>query len=95
MGHACELETALLLHLAPELVDQSAIPADELGRTERLLADDMLSPAPLSLAVRMRDETPTGVLGGPRSADAEQGRAFLEAIGQAVAEAIDTLAARS
>jgi creatinine amidohydrolase len=94
MGHACELETALMLHLAPELVNESAIPADELGRRDPLLADDMIAPAPVSLGVRMRHETATGVLGSPRMGDAEHGGQLFSAITEAVATAIDTVAGR-
>lgn len=95
MSHACELETALMLHLAPELVDREAIPETNLGREEPLLVDDMIEPAPLALGIRMRDEVPLGVLGAPKLATDEHGARLFDAIVTAAAAAIDTIAGRA
>lgn len=77
-GHACEVETSLMLSLSPDLVDMSA--AEEVvGQPSTL--DPMIAPP------RARVDEPTwasewsssGALGEPNTADAEAGAAVVEA----------------
>jgi creatinine amidohydrolase len=72
VGHACEVETSLMLHLRPDLVRRG------------LIRDDP-APAPGTLAglTWARDfgrRTDHGVVGHPESADAERGGRMLAAI---------------
>jgi creatinine amidohydrolase len=80
MGHACELETSMILHLRPDLVRRDYIADDP---------DD--TPANLRGTFWARDferRTDHGAVGYPEQADAERGRLMLEAaIGRVAAVA--------
>lgn len=72
MGHACELETSMILHLRPELV-----------RRELIADDPDPTPPALRSAFWARDfgrRTDHGAVGHPERADAERGRLMLEAV---------------
>ena len=72
MGHACEIETSMMLHLRPDLV-----------RTERILDDPDTTPEALDGLFWARDfgrRTVQGGVGHPQSASAEIGRKMLEAV---------------
>jgi creatinine amidohydrolase len=72
MGHACEIETSMILHLRPDLVHRD------------LIRDDPdLTPAGLRSVFWPRNfarRTDHGAVGHPEAADAERGRLMLEAI---------------
>jgi creatinine amidohydrolase len=73
VGHACEFETSLMLHLRPDLVRKSEI------------ADDGLAPQPeamgtLYIPLDMRHQTNHGGTGQPSLATADKGRALLDAV---------------
>lgn len=72
VGHACEIETSLMLHLRPELVDRGAI-ADDPPTTPESLAD-------LFCARDFGRSTDHGAVGYPSFASAEKGRKMLAAI---------------
>jgi creatinine amidohydrolase len=91
MGHACEMETSVLLAKNPDLVDMSKAarggPNAEMGyRTI-----DMLKPPPFSLINEFDELSPSGVLGTPELATAEKGARFLEAAAAAVVALIDEM----
>jgi creatinine amidohydrolase len=72
VGHACEVETSLMLHLRPDLV-----------RRELIRDDPDTSPAALAGLTWARDfgrKTRHGVVGHPEAADAGRGRRMYEAI---------------
>ena len=72
MGHACEIETSMVLHLRPDLV-----------RRDLIRDDPDQTPAALKNLFRARDfarRTDHGAVGHPEHADAERGRLMLEAI---------------
>ncbi len=71
-AHAGRLETALMLHLEPTRVG----PFDDVVGATTPLAELM---GELE-AGRLREVTPTGVLGDPRGATAAEGRALLAAL---------------
>jgi creatinine amidohydrolase len=78
MGHACEIETSMVLHLRPELV-----------RLDRIKDDPDLTPPGLKGLSWPRDfarRTDHGVVGHPELADGERGRLMLEAAVGKVAE---------
>jgi creatinine amidohydrolase len=72
MGHACEIETSLMLHLRPELVDRSAILDAGNPLHEQIPR--------LSWALDFSRSTDHGVVGSPESASAERGREMFAAI---------------
>jgi creatinine amidohydrolase len=77
-GHACEVETSLMLHLRPDLV-----------RRDLIRDDPATTPATLAGLTWARDfgrKTDHGVVGHPESADAERGGRMLTAIVARVAE---------
>jgi creatinine amidohydrolase len=92
MGHACEMETSVLLSENPDLVDMSKAarggPGPEMGY--RTL--DMLKSPPFSLINEFDELSPTGVLGMPELATPEKGARFLEAAAHAVVRLIDEMA---
>ena len=82
VGHACEVETSLMLHLRPELV-----------RTDRI-ADDPTDPGlppGLFRAIDFRRRTKAGAVGYPGYASAEKGREMLAAVIAAVVAAADRI----
>jgi creatinine amidohydrolase len=86
VGHACEIETALMLALRPELVRKDLIRDDP--------ADSPATPHGLFWPRNFERKTRHGAQGFPRFATAENGRRMLDAISQRlvqVARAILTL----
>jgi creatinine amidohydrolase len=78
MGHACEIETSMVLHLRPDLV-----------RLDRIKDDPDDTPTNLRGLSWPRDftrRTDHGVVGYPELADGERGRLMLEAAVGKVAE---------
>ncbi|RUL81814.1 creatininase family protein [Tautonia sociabilis] len=84
MGHACEIETSMMMHLRPELV-----------RADRIQDDPSPGVAPDGLfhAVDFGRRTERGAVGYPSFASAEKGRKMLEAIVPAVVAAADRVLA--
>jgi creatinine amidohydrolase len=81
IGHACGIETAIMLHLRPELVDMSQ-------------AKDKPFPAsleqPVSCALPFNVITQHGVIGYPSAATALWGRKFLQCTVRCVRAGIET-----
>jgi creatinine amidohydrolase len=77
VGHACEVETSLMLHLHPHLVQPD------------LARDDPADPPPgldrLFWARDFAHRTRSGAVGYPRAASADTGRALLDAIARLTA----------
>jgi creatinine amidohydrolase len=83
MGHACELETAYMLELAPELVHLDwAVDEVDFVSTPRY-GMDWISDGVIVANPPWSDDTRTGTYGAPATATAEKGRAWMKA---AVAE---------
>ena len=83
MGHACEMETSIMLAKYPKLVDTTKAtrggPSEERGyRTI-----DMLKSEPHFLIAEFDEYSETGVIGMPEFATTEKGIEFLEAAAQA------------
>jgi creatinine amidohydrolase len=79
MGHACEMETSVLLAKNPELVDMSKAkhggPSPESGYRHT----DMLKPPPFSLINEFDEISENGVIGTPELASVAKGEQFLDA----------------
>ncbi|MBI3468643.1 MAG: creatininase family protein [Planctomycetes bacterium] len=85
VGHACEIETSLVLALRPELVRREEI-KDDYERYEL--------PTPLRglfVARDMAQQTHQGAVGYPSYASAEKGQKFLQAAVNRVAEVVQAL----
>jgi creatinine amidohydrolase len=89
--HAGEVETALLLASVPELVDRSAYTVHyiaEVTKPELLLPEN----GPATFAWLTRDLAPSGVMGDPRPATAENGARWLEQAATRLAQALEAMA---
>jgi creatinine amidohydrolase len=85
MGHSGELETSLMLHLAPRLVHQKNIPQGVLGIEE---------PGPTSgikRYVNMKEHSEPGVIGMPSAATAEIGAQLYQGALNALEKAVRAL----
>jgi creatinine amidohydrolase len=88
--HANEVETALLLASLPELVDRSAYTVNyiaDIANPELLLPEN----APATFAWLTRDVAPSGVLGDPRPATAENGMRWRDAAATRLAAALEAM----
>jgi len=85
-SHGCELETSLLLHLRPDLVDMSKAPRDmdDVQRSEHIYWD-MVRPTPVFFQEWFSRNSRTGVQGDATLATAEKGRLVYEAAVRKVA----------
>jgi creatinine amidohydrolase len=89
MGHACELETALIQHLRPDLVHIDRV-VDETGFISTpSYSMDWLESGALIANPPWEDDTRTGAYGAGSLATPEHGRLWLEA---AIAEKVDHVA---
>ncbi len=89
MGHACELETSLILHLRPDLVhmDRVVDETDFISTPSYIM--DWVEGGPLIANPPWDDETLTGAYGAGSLATAAHGKIWLEA---AIAEKISHVA---
>lgn len=85
VGHACELETSLMLHLRPELVD-----ADQLMDAGPLVADIADG---IFLSRDMRHRTREGFTGRPDLASAEKGQQLFDGIVGRLQQVVEKLLA--
>jgi len=85
--HAGEVETAFLLHAAPELVRQDEFTWNYIARVDE---PEPLRPenSPATFAWLTRDIAPSGVMGDPRPATAENGARWVTAAATRIAEAL-------
>ncbi len=85
--HACEAETSMMMALAPELVDASAL-ADVRGPLlPGLSAIPTVNPAVYRWR-QLASRSPIGMIGDASAANAEKGEQLLRAIAADVAEAL-------
>ena len=86
VGHACEFETSMLMHLRPELVKL------ELVKDAGELITDNLGGVYISRDLRQR--TAEGCTGRPDLASAEKGRMLFAGVLEALVETVDSLLAQ-
>jgi creatinine amidohydrolase len=79
VGHACEFETSLMLHLHPALVDMSKAVDDGIVPDAEQLRGDLLVGPKAGLAKPFHEITKHGVIGKATLATAEKGRRVLVA----------------
>jgi creatinine amidohydrolase len=83
VGHACEVETSMVMHLRPDLVRVGEI-RDDIETVPDALRG-------LFVAKDMRQRTDHGAVGYPEQANAEKGRRLLDAIVGRVTEAAEAI----
>lgn len=93
MGHAGELETSLMLHYVPDLVDMSNAAAEVPDAYTSWRGGDLLDGGTAMVAEQFSDRTSSGVMGDPTTSSAEAGKDFAQAIAGRLAELIDELPA--
>ena len=79
MGHACELETSLILHLHPELVHMERVVDETDFVTTPSYYMDWVEGGALTANPPWDDDTATGAYGAGSLATAEHGKLWLEA----------------
>ncbi len=79
MAHACEFETAMYLHIKPELVQHDKmVPRETPSRQNRFIFDDLFGSGPVHMVNRWSRITESGVEGDPMLATPEKGKQFAE-----------------
>jgi creatinine amidohydrolase len=92
MGHACEMETSIMLNRHPTLVDMSKAVRGGPGEERGYRTVDMLQGTPHFLIAEFDEFSASGVIGMPDFATAEKGAKFLEAAAQSVVRFLDQFA---
>ncbi|HEY3439504.1 MAG TPA: creatininase family protein [Paludibaculum sp.] len=92
MGHACEMETSILLAAHPHLVDTSKAVRGGPSQDHGFRTIDMLQGEPFFMINEFHEFSETGVIGMPDFATAEKGERFLDAAAQAVTRFLDEFA---
>jgi len=92
MGHACELETSLMLHFTPDLVHMDRAVREVPAPYSRYRADDLLSSGSVLTPERFVERTRSGVMGDPLMATAAQGERFADAITGRLSEFLEEFA---
>lgn len=91
--HAGEAETALMLHLAPELVHLELAEAHYLDPLEAqgvsFTAKDLFQAGDAVLGWSLKESFPKGVIGDPTKATSETGEAIFEACVSRLCEIVD------
>lgn len=94
VGHACEFETSLLLHFAPQSVRRDAIKPKSILPTFDWAEEDLLRPSQVSLYRSMKQVTPNGTWGDATRATADKGRQITQIVCDALARVVRDLAAQ-
>jgi creatinine amidohydrolase len=92
VGHACEFETSLMLHIAPESVRMEAIEPKKNVSTFDWAEEDLLRPSRVSLYRSMRQITANGVWGDPTVATAAKGQQIADIVRDALSIVVSELA---
>ncbi len=86
VGHACAMETSIVMHLRPELVKREAMPS---GGTPPTWPDPhMFGGDDVSVIRAFEEINPTGVIGRPEEASAERGERLFQAAVVSSSEAV-------
>jgi creatinine amidohydrolase len=89
MGHACELETSIMLHLDPARVRMELAAAGGPPHPFGFRRGDLLAAKPVYTVSEFHELSPSGVVGRPDLATAEKGARFLDAIVRDVTAFVD------
>jgi creatinine amidohydrolase len=80
MAHGCELETSVLLHLRPELVQMELAEKDISFAPTEFFYWDLETPSPVQFQEWFSRYSRTGTVGDPTKATAEKGSKFVAAV---------------
>jgi len=80
MGHACELETSLMLATHPELVRNARMEKDGPGERSIFEQKDMFAAGSVTVVKTFKEITRHGGFGDPTKASAEKGEKIMEAV---------------
>lgn len=80
LGHACEMETSIMLHLHPDRVQMQHARRDGPTHESSYRKSDMQYARPIYFVNEFDEVTKSGVIGHPDLATAEKGKRFLDAI---------------
>jgi creatinine amidohydrolase len=95
VGHACEFETSLMLHIAPHLVHMDRIEPRANVPTYDWAEADLLRSPRAAVFRTMKQMTPTGAYGEPARASAEKGRQIADIVCDALARVVTDLAKKN
>jgi creatinine amidohydrolase len=91
-GHACELETSIMLHLHPKRVKAHLAKADGPKHTDPYRKADMQYGRPVFFVNEFHEVTKNGTIGQPELATAAKGKKFLDGIVKEVLVFVDEFA---
>jgi creatinine amidohydrolase len=80
MGHACEFETAMIMHIRPDLVAHDKAKAIYPDPGSSYLSTDLLKGSAIKTYLDFADLSPHGTLGDPSLASPEKGAEFFAAV---------------
>jgi creatinine amidohydrolase len=92
LGHACEMEASIMLHLHPERVKMHLAKRDGPKHKDAYRKADMLYGRPVYFVNEFHEVTRTGTVGHPDLATAEKGKQFLAGIIKDVTAFVDDFA---
>ncbi len=92
IGHACELETSLMLHLHPDRVRMALAKPDGPGHTDPFRTVDMQHPRPAYFVSEFDELSATGTIDHPQLATADKGARFFAGIVDEVTTFVDAFA---
>jgi creatinine amidohydrolase len=91
MGHACEFETSLMLHLRPESVRRERIAREIVRRRYAAESRDLFEGGDVHAHWKTHELSRSGVMGAPDLATEEKGRRLFEACVDGLAALIEEL----
>jgi creatinine amidohydrolase len=94
MAHGCELETSVLLHLRPDLVQMDKAEKDISFAPTEFFYWDLEAPSPILFQEWFSRYSRTGTVGDPTKATAEKGAKFVSAVVDRMSVLIDEFRAR-
>jgi len=80
MAHGCELETSVLLHLCPHLVQMDKAEKDMPVQRSEFFYWDLQAPSPIFFQEFFSRYSRTGTSGDPTKATAEKGKRFVDVV---------------
>lgn len=94
LSHACELETSVILHYRPDLVDMSLAEEDISYNVGKYIFWDLQKGAPVKFQEFFSRNSRTGTKGDPTCATADKGRRIVECVVENMVELIREFRAR-
>jgi creatinine amidohydrolase len=91
-GHAGEFETSVMLHMANHLVSMERSKKTIPDPGSRYLTTDLTGSSAVRTYLDFADLSHTGTLGDPTVADKEKGKAFFDAVSNALSAFVDDFA---